>query len=339
MKAGFQAQWSRSDGLISVQTDLGTAPQVDSSPDTGWFESVYLQDDWTIVKPLILNAGVRFDATQFSFADVSPTDSALQPRLGLSYFPWENTKLHVFYGRLFQPAPVENLRDTFLATGSGNGSPAELQPYDIKAEQDNYYEAGIAQQFGNSHVASLNVYYKSAIHMLDDAQLLNTSIAQPYNFDDGYAYGVEFSLKGKITEDISDYFNYTYEIAKGRGISGGIFAFPAGQTPSTDFQYLDHVQVGTANAGLTYAKNHVWSTVQGLYGSGLRTGQNNSISLPSHLTFDATLGYEFHGDSWLSKFKLSGDVLNIFNNVYPITIANGFNGSHYAAGREFYPVG
>ena len=51
--------------------------------------------------------------------------------------------MHVFYGRLFQPAPVENLRDTFIATSTGglNGTACtvapNLQPYDLKAEQDN----------------------------------------------------------------------------------------------------------------------------------------------------------------------------------------------------------
>ena len=102
------------------------------------------------------------------------------------------------------------------------------------------------------------------------------------------------------------------------------------------YQYLDHVQVHTVNSGLTFSKNHFWSTVQGLYGSGLRTGPNNSLSLPDHFTMDLGAGYEFHGKSWLTQFKLSGNLLNIFDNTYPITIANGFNGSHYAAGREFF---
>jgi outer membrane cobalamin receptor len=340
VKTGFQFQASRSDGVITIQTDLATPPVADSNPDTGYFESAYLQDDLTIIKPLILNVGVRFDATQFSFADENPTDSALQPRIGLTWLPFENTKLHVFYGRLFQPAPVENLRDTFVSTASGGLSgtacPAgQLCPYDIKAEQDNYYEAGVAQQI-DQQVVSANVYYKSAIHMLDDAQLLNTSIAQPYNFDDGYAYGLELSLKGKIIEDLSDYFNYTYEVARGRGVSGGIFAFPAGQAPGNDYQYLDHVQLSTANAGLTYSHDHYWGTVQGLFGSGLRTGSNNSLSLPSHFAMNLSGGYDFHGDTWWTKVKVSGDVLNLFDNVYPITIANGYNGSHYAAGREFF---
>ena len=98
-------------------------------------------------------------------------------------------------------------------------------------EKDDYWEAGIAQELGGHQVALLNAYYKNATNMLDDAQLLNTSIAQPYNFETGYAYGVEFSLKGQIISDWSDFFNYSYEIAKGKGISGGIFAFPPGTVP------------------------------------------------------------------------------------------------------------
>ena len=191
---------------------------------------------------------------------------------------------------------------------------------------------GVAQQIGNQ-VLNLNTYYKSAKNMLDDSQLLNTSIAQPYNFAEGYAYGVEFSVNGRITEGLSDYFNYSYEIAKGRGLGGGLFDSPE---VSADYQFLDHVQVHTANAGVTYQRDRWYWTGQGLFGSGLRTGDGNSLSLPSHFTADTSLGYNFSADSWASKSRVSLDLLNVTNNIYPITIANGFNGSHYAAGRELF---
>jgi hypothetical protein len=106
--------------------------------------------------------------------------------------------------------------------------------------------------------------------------------------------------------------------------------------PQNTYLYLDHVQVHTANGGVTYSKDKYYGTAQGLFGSGLRTGDQNQYSLPSHLTFDLSGGYNFTGDSFWTKWKLSGDILNITNNAFPITIANGFNGSHYAAGREFF---
>jgi outer membrane receptor protein involved in Fe transport len=298
-----------------------------TSPTVGYYESVYLQDDYMIFKPLVLNAGLRFDATQFIFAGLSPTDSLLQPRLGLNYMVTETTKLHVFYGKLFQAAPVENLRVTSQIGGV-------LAPYDLKAEKDDYYEAGIAQQIFDKQVLSLNAYYRDAKNVVDEHQLLRTAIAQPFNFSTGYGYGLEFSFKGKITEDWSEYFNYSYTVAMGANGSGGIL--PSGALNNSTYQTLDHVQDHTANFGVTYAKNDLTWTGQIFYGSGLRTGPNNSLNLPVHFSMDTTAGYNFHGDSWWTRFRLSADVLNVLNNVYPITVANGFSGSQYAGGRQFF---
>jgi hypothetical protein len=360
LKAGYQVQDSMAAGSLNVATATnngtsvgtgtiqnypGTFPTytptfsntADNSTARGLTESAYIQNDFTITKQLVLNVGLRFDAIQYYFrhtasGDVNSTDDQVEPRVGVNYFLGENTKLHAFYGRLFQPAPLEDLRDTFVNLNLGN----PLSFYDIKAEKDNYYEVGIAQQIG-AHVLSVNSYYKSATNMLDDTGLLNTSIAAAYNFTTGYAYGVEFSEQGQISSNWSDYLNYSYEIAKGQGANGGLFAVPTSQLPSPGvYSFLDHVQIHTVNAGLTYSQDRVRWTTQGLYGSGLRTGANNSVSMPSHFTMDTTVGYDFHGDSWISKTKVSFDMLNIFNNGYPLTYANGYNGAHYAAGREYF---
>ncbi len=328
IKAGFQVQSSRSTGPVSIQLNPNEPALTDNSTNNGYFEGIYVQDDYTLAKPLILNAGLRFDAAQFSFGGAHTSDYLLQPRLGLNYLLSEKMKLHVFYGKLFQPATVEHLR---YQHDPSLGRLTSLQHVDLKAEKDNYYEVGAAYQFMDEQVASLNIYYKEGVNVLDDAQLLNTSIAQPYNFAKGYAYGAELSVRGKITKDWSEFFNYSYGIAKGKGVSGGI-----SDEVSETYQFMDHVQIHTANAGITYFKNNFWWTGQGLYGSGLRTGPDNSLNLPGHFSMDTTVGYQFHGDTWLSRFRLSADATNILNNRYPITIANGYNGSHYAAGRQFF---
>jgi outer membrane receptor protein involved in Fe transport len=329
VKTGFQVQVSKTDGYFSIQRDLNTPANSYDATQTGYFQGVYLQDDYRIFKTLILNAGLRYDATQFKFAQDNSADRLLQPRVGLSYFPTETTKLHAFYGKLFQPAAAENLRVVY------NAELQKTTSYDIKAEKDDYFEVGVDQQIFGNQIVALNIYYKDIENVLDSAQLLRTSLTQPINYAEGYAYGAEVSLRGQLTQDWSDYATYSYGIAKGKGRSGGIWA---GHAPddSGAYTYLDHVQLHTANAGITYTKNYFWWTVQGLYGSGLRTGYQNRLKLPDHFTMDTTVGYEFHGDSWLSRFKISGDILNIFDNRYPVTIANGFNGSHYAAGRQFF---
>ncbi len=329
-KAGFQAQYSKANGSVSVQTVALPSATEDTSPDVGASEGVYVQDDFTVDSKLTFNLGLRFDATQFWFSDTSPTDSAIQPRLGVSYLITDSTKIHAFYGKLFQPSPVENLRDTFANSGGG-----QLLPYNVKAEKDDYYEVGIANQFAERQAGLINVYYKDATNMLDEEELFNTSIFQPFNFDKGYAYGLELSIKGDLSAHWSEYLNYSYEIAKGRGLGGGIFAFSPAQAAAIEqagYQFLDHVQVQTANAGVTYSREHYWITGEALYGSGLRTDPTNGTSLPAHITFDTTVGYKWS----LYGLKTSLDILNILDRPYPITISNGFNGSHYAPGREFF---
>lgn len=330
VKAGAQLQTSWSSGNISVQQQLANPPVVADVSDRGSFQSVYVQDDYNFAKDWMLNVGLRWDATEFRFGDDTSADQALQPRLGVNHKLTDSLKVHAFYGRLFQPAPLEDLRRTYQLTGSVGSLPA----YDVKAETDDYFEVGIAHQPVETQTLDFTVYYKLAKNMLDEVQLFNTSISQPYNFEQGFAYGAEVGWKGEWNSRWSHYMNYAYGIAKGKGISGGFFA--TGAPEDDDYHYLDHVQYHTANAGVTYKHNAFsWST-QGLYGSGLRSGHDGDSSLPAHLTFDTTVGYELAAWSGESKTKLAFDVLNIFDNVYPITIANGFNGSHYAAGRQFF---
>lgn len=339
VKAGFQFQYSQAVDQFSVVSQQGNSatdptlnpitPFSDSGTDTGYFEDAYVQDDFQITKKLALNFGLRFTAFQFTFPTDTSSGNQWQPRVGLSYFLTDATKVHAYYGRLYMPAPLEDLREAFNKVGGV----VTATTYDIKPEADNFFEVGVAQQFGNAQVANLNLYYKNATNMLDDTQLLNTAIASPYNYQNGYAYGVEFSLKGKINSDISDYANYSYEIAKGQNISGG--SFTGVTAPPNTYLFLDHVQIHTANAGLTYAKDQYYGTMQGVFGSGLRTGPNNSLNVPAHFTMDLSAGYNFMSSSWWGRWKVSADLLNAFDNPYAITIANGYNGSHYNAGREY----
>lgn len=328
-KAGFQIQQSNASGQFSLQNAVGTAPTVYGTPDRGSLEAAFLQDSWSLAKPLTLNIGLRYSATQFKSDDLNTQDGLLQPRVGLEWMTSDSTKLHVFYGKLFQPAPFEDLRDAVVANG-GNAA----VPYDIKAEKDDYFEGGVTQSLPGGQSLSATYYYKDAVNMLDDSQLLQTSIAQPYNFARGFAQGIEISLAGQIDANWSDFANYAYEDARGQGQSGGFFL--PGADASAPYQFLDHVQLNTANAGLTYRTDAWWATLTGLYGSGLRTRSDNGGALPAHTTFDFTAGYAFRSDDWLARWKVSCDVLNIGDNAYPITIANGYNGNHYAAGREFF---
>jgi outer membrane cobalamin receptor len=335
VKAGFQAQAAEAQGPISVEyqtTGQSVSTTGQDGADHDYQQSLYVQDDYTPMRGVVVNAGLRFDAVEYLFSDAQSLDGLLQPRLGLNYTPWDETKFHVYYGKLFQPAPAEDLRDTFSQV-TGN-----LEPYDIKSEKDDYYEVGVAQQWG-AQLVSVNSYYKNAVNMLDDTQLLNTAIAEPYNYAQGFVYGTELSVNGKLPEHFTDFLTYSYEIAQGSGASGGLFALtPAEQAEASedkDWQYLDHCQIDTANAGLDWSWGGLSLGATGLYGSGLRTGPFNSVSLPPHFSMDATASYALTGSRWLEDVKVALDVTNVFDNVYPVFVDNGFNGSHYVAPTGF----
>ncbi len=339
VKAGFQGLWTQSSGPVSVidVTAVGGSSPITASSglpstdvDNGYQEGFYLQDDLNVNSWLVLSGGLRMDLYQFVDTEDGVNDSydLLQPRIGASFLASNNTKFHIFYGKQFMPAPPEDLRATFENLGG------TIAPYDIKPEIDDYFETGMAQQV-SQQLLSLNTYLKLATNMLDDTQLLNTAIAQPYNFAQGYAYGVEFSVNGKIDNQWSDYFNYSYEIAKGEGISGGFFAFAPGTTPPNVYEFLDHCQIHTANVGLTYNPGDIWITGEGLFGGGLSTGPTDNERLPAHATMDATIGYAFQKNSGFDGTKLSFDVMNIFDDPYVIFLDNGYNGNHYEAGREY----
>lgn len=326
IKIGSQFQLSYSGGWVSAQSNLASPAVIDSSEGQGFFESFYLQDEYSFIDSFTLHGGVRLDAVQFSFSGIASNDYLVQPRIGASYLFSEKGRLHLFYGKLFQPVSMESLRNQFDFT---NSTALPVKPYNIQAEKDDYYELGVDYSFIENQSITTNIYYKNGTNVLDDQQLPNTSIAQPYNFATGYAYGAEFSVAGSLDSNFSERISYSYQIAKGKGISAGVLTNSISEDLSQD-QFLDHVQVHTIISSLTYSKNGFWCTLQGLYGSGLRTGQNNSLSLPGHFTLDTSVGYDFRG------LKISGDALNVFNNIYPITISNGFNGSYYAAGRQLF---
>jgi outer membrane receptor protein involved in Fe transport len=301
----------------------------------GYQEGAYVQDELTLAKWLVFDGGVRLDAIQDRVSGYhGPTTPTWVPAWGSASF----LRMTPSSTSITASCSCRPRRKT-CGTPFKRWWAADqvLAPYDIKPETDDYFETGLAQQVA-TQLFTLNAYYKSATNMLDETQLLNTGISQPYNFATGYAYGVEFSARGQLDKDWSDFANYSYEIAEGEGISGGLFAFSPAQAAAqinAGYQFLDHCQINTANVGLTYNPGDIWITAEGLYGGGLSTGPTNNERLPDHLTMDTTFGYAFKKDSGLEGMKASLDVLNVFNDPYVIFIDNGYNGNHYENGREF----
>lgn len=87
-------------------------------------KGVYIQDEFSLKKNLILNAGVRYD-------HYSETGGTTNPRLALIYTPAEKTTLKLLYGRAFRaPDPFEL---AYLPASGSTG--VRIQPETVKTTE------------------------------------------------------------------------------------------------------------------------------------------------------------------------------------------------------------
>ncbi|MHB8420460.1 MAG: TonB-dependent receptor [Myxococcales bacterium] len=294
---------------------------------------VYLQDRMTFGKWTIF-PGVRFDLQDASFVGTTLPNSFLwgpSARLGVSYSFTEDLVLHAFAGYLWQPPSA--LDAPVAARVLVPSLAGQTVPVDIKAERDEYTEVGLADRLFRKVTASLTVWGKISQDQLDDLTVGNTNLVANYNFKNGRAAGVEAALDGAPSRWLSGFGNVSWELGQGQGIDSAAYLFTPAQVADQSWQTLDHVQAWTANVGLDLhdpaATSH--ASVLFNYGSGLRTGLNNDLAVPAHATFDVTLRHRFEV---ALHPEVAIDVLNVFDEVYAIRIANGFVGSAYGALRQ-----
>ena len=292
------------DGTTGVQTVN------DSHALSGGDRSAYLQDDWTPGRFLV-NYGVRYDIHK-----TDTTTSQLSPRLNLTYSLNGRDKLHAYYDRLFQPAPIEDIR--------------RLDPNAVpfKPERDNFYEVGYVHENGGI-TTSLSGYYKTVQDVIDENIIAGTQIREPFNVQKGYVRGIEFAVDGSLTRDLSFYANYARSWARAAGdFTGGLA--PAGAPPG--YFYEDHDQTHTASVGLAYAKHGVTINLDGEYGSGFPYGQSdaglpNFYRVPAHFIFNLELGARIGQ----GRFALSAS--NVLNHGYVIKQASPFSDREWGRGR------
>ncbi len=298
----------------------------DGQGKTGGLYGVYVQDEWHILPHVTVNYGARFDVV-----DEYTHENQFSPRVNVVWQPTQTTTLHAGYSRYFVPPPFELVSGRDVALFNNTSAAAEVTQDDtVKAERDNYYDAGITQVLLPGLQLSVDAYYKEAQNLIDEGQFGAPIILSAFNYahgdDQGYELGLTYD-RGPL----SLYANVARSRAVGKNIVSSQFDFSADDLSyiSKHFIYLDHNQTYTGSGGAAYTLFRRTGyparlSADLIVGSGLRADGAipNGRALPGYATVNLAAVQTIKTGP-LRATQLRLDVLNLLDRVYEIRDGTG----------------
>jgi outer membrane receptor protein involved in Fe transport len=329
--------------LVEAGAAPGAEPPFSITDDVaklGWLAGVYAQDEWKITNQLTMNAGLRFDQ-MWQYVDANQ----LSPRVSFTYTPFENTTFHAGYARYFTPPVLVEAAPANIALFNGTTGAATGQGTNpVLPERSNYFDAGVDQKIPFGCYTSsgkdcttldlgLDAYYKIAKDLIDNGNFGQALVLSAFNYAEGITEGIELSGKfnsgnfqaygnlavgqEKATQPVSN--QYLFDNTTPLADLGGLTAF---QYAQTHWISTDHSQIVTASAGLSYLWQGTRFSTDMIYGSGLRSGDDNISTESPYAQFNAGVSHEFampDGKPLTVRF----DVVNLFDTIYQIRSGTG----------------
>jgi hypothetical protein len=254
-------QTSGHENFDLVDPSGGHAPIQSNSGLSGYDADAYAQSVINFSDRFEVRPGVRFDSHVAPFAG---NQHQVSPRLRLNFFPDAANTLYLYYGRLFVPTNVEDLRSITFSAQQNQATVPTLP------ERDNYYEAGLIHRFPVGVVTKLSGYFKQSAPGIDDNTVPGSSITTSVNLNHVKVTGLEAVLEVQPRGPLSGYLNAAIIHAYGDPpVYGGFFNLAQ---PNAPFFDLDHDQRISIVGGLTYSASHFYLSTTGIYGSGLTNG-------------------------------------------------------------------
>jgi len=260
IKFGTLSSLTRGHEDFSTLDASGNPGPASNSGLKGWDGSGYAQIAYSPVEKFEIRTGIRYDAHNAPFAG---TQSQWSPRVRLNFYPNSANTLYLYYGRLFLPTNVEDLRAVTSVAQGGVATEPTLP------ERDHFYEAGYVHRFPFGLVSKFSGYYKQSTPGIDDNTVPGSNIVTSVNIAKVKITGIETVQEIRPPGPFSAYLNVALNHAYGNGpITGGFFptAEPQG------FFDLDHDQRLSALGSVTYSFRQSYASLTGTYGSGLTNG-------------------------------------------------------------------
>ncbi len=334
-KAGIAASATTGHEQFSTTDINGKSGPASNSGLSGHDFAVYAQTTLAPYEWLELRTGARFDAHAAPFA---ATKQQLSPRIKLTIFPDPGNTLYFYYGRLFIPTNVEDLRAITSVADSGVATSPTLP------ERDDFFEFGFVHRFPSGIITKLSAYHKSSLPGIDDNTVPGSAITTSVNLARVHITGVEAVAEVRPGGPLSGYLNFALCHAYGSGpVTGGFFPTDIANVPGGWFD-LDHDQRISIVASTTCSLNRFFISFTGIYGSGLANGAdiispigtglfdfNRRIKVDPNFILNAGAGRSFMLEKTVIRPQLY--VENMFDRKYTLKGAF-FSGASYGRPRS-----
>jgi hypothetical protein len=300
--------------------DGSYAPVVQSLRPTGNVEAAWLQDTVRLTEWLALSAGVR----QTHFAGLL-TQNATDPRLGTTIKLPMGWVLRGFWGKFYQPPPLETVSGPLLAYAQSSA----LGFLPLRGERDEEYQVGLTIPVSGWTI-DVDHFRTLSQNFFDHNPIGNSNVFLPITITGALIEGNELTLRSpRFWAGEQVYLTYSNQVADGTGaITGGLTDF----TPPTGYYALDHDQRNTLNTGLrAQLPWQAYLSMNLYYGSGFSNGAAPPSHLPSHGTVDLGVGKDFG-----PKLSASLTVLNATDKHLLVDNSLTFDGYHWDDPREIY---
>lgn len=262
---------------------------------------IYLQDLMTVTDQLKVLVGLRYDNlsqdrnNKVKSQILNRTDNTYSPRIGVVYQPVSNISLYTSYNRSFQP-----LADSFvLYQNSDDLSPTKTENIEVGAKWD------VNDQ--------LNVTL--ALFEMSQTNIQNQDPANPNQAllaGEQKTKGVELSLTGQLTDQLSVLAGYSYMDGKIEKSAIGLTGNHSALTPNN-----------TANLWLKYQLNDHWYAAVGGRGESSRfSAPDNKNVLPGYAVVNAAVGYQSE------HYDVNLNLNNLFDRDYFVSGHSGANDSN-----------
>ena len=133
--------------------------------------------------------------------------------------------------------------------------------------------------------------------------------------------GIELTGRWRVTPEVSLVGSYSYDDSTydDDSVDGsGVVTHIAGKTVVDTPKHI-------ANASAEYDNGSLFGDVGVSFMSRRFYTYTNDASVPSRALVDASLGWRFHGNSWIEGLEIQGNVTNLLDKKYIATVgSNGF---------------